>query len=574
MSSVNNLRPTSHFSPPHSWSNDPCGAVYVPETREYILCYQWNPGTTDGGNCAWGMAKSKDLITWSDCMPALCNGVDTEYDSYGVFSGSIVSKLVDGIRVLYLFYTSVSALPIHWSKRYIKGCESQSVAISTDYGKSWQRYQHNPILANPPTLDRTTGWRDPFVSKWKSLSELRKAPLSTSYMLLASGEKSQGPRLLLYESEDLLNWQPLSTLFKGRIDAEIGPKSQLRFGRNFECASFFTLGNTDYIIVGVEEDPSLTDRHSSRYTLWMSGFLRLDMGGKPEFIITSFGRLDHGILYAPHIFRGADGEILQLGWADEDKNGLVREQGWAGCLAVPRELHQVRVPIPRSGVVDEMWDIDDNSNTMMTLGVKPACQVKKLRARSRHYHLENLSAIRSKTFEISANFTCLSGNENLIFNVRQAPHDREVTRIIIALSNKTITIDRSASSLTNGNKASDAGSFELLNYGTAQKHAFEDLRINIFVDGSIIEVYANDRFALTSRVYPSLDSAMGVSCDFRNVHGKKNRESLHVGLDCWEGLADAWPSRHGRDRGVDVTKEEKRDTEVKTVDLHLQATAA
>lgn len=109
------FRPTSHFLPPHSWSNDPCGATYIPEIKEYIFCYQWNPGSTDGGNSAWGVARSSDMVTWRDRPPAIQNG--PKYDRLGVFSGSIVSRLVDGERVLFLFYTSVSDLPIHVSQR-------------------------------------------------------------------------------------------------------------------------------------------------------------------------------------------------------------------------------------------------------------------------------------------------------------------------------------------------------------------------------------------------------------------------------------------------------------------------
>jgi beta-fructofuranosidase len=107
------FRPTSHFIAPHSWMNDPCGAIYIPETGEHIICYQWNPGTAYGGNCAWGMARSKDLVQWKDCQTALRNG--TSYDCLGVFSGSIVSRVIDGRRVLFLFYRSISALPIHVS---------------------------------------------------------------------------------------------------------------------------------------------------------------------------------------------------------------------------------------------------------------------------------------------------------------------------------------------------------------------------------------------------------------------------------------------------------------------------
>jgi beta-fructofuranosidase len=107
----NRFRPTSHFIAPHSWSNDPCGAVYIPEAQDYIVCYQWNPGTSEGGNSAWGMARGKDLVTWEDRPPAIKN--QALYDCRGVFSGSIVSRIVEGRRTLFLFYTSVSALPIH-----------------------------------------------------------------------------------------------------------------------------------------------------------------------------------------------------------------------------------------------------------------------------------------------------------------------------------------------------------------------------------------------------------------------------------------------------------------------------
>lgn len=147
------FRPTSHFIAPHSWANDPCGAIYIPETKEYLLCYQWNPGSSDGGNSAWGMARSSDLVTWRDCSPALELGVKTVYDSCGVFSGSIISKLLNGRRVLFLFYTSVSAMPIHWSKPYIDGCESQSVAVSTEFGNSWHRYENNPLITQPQSVN-------------------------------------------------------------------------------------------------------------------------------------------------------------------------------------------------------------------------------------------------------------------------------------------------------------------------------------------------------------------------------------------------------------------------------------
>jgi beta-fructofuranosidase len=574
-------RPTSHFIPPHSWSNDPCGAVYIPETKEYILCYQWNPGTTEGGNSAWGMAISKDLITWQDCVPALTKGADTNYDSCGVFSGSIASTLVDGRRVLYLFYTSISTVPYpHWSIPYIHG-ESQSVAVSTDFGRSWNRHQHNPLLVDAPLRSFTTGWRDPFISEWRTLSKLRGTNLNTKYMLLSSGDKRSGPQLFLYESQDLLAWKPLSALLEGQADRPIAPGSSLHYGRNFECGSFFTLGDKDYILAGVEQHPSQTRRHFHRYTLWLSGKVSINGEGKPRFAISNFGRLDQGILYAPHIFHGPNSELLQLGWADEDQNSMTRDQGWAGLITLPRELCHIRLPVPNSPVVDEhMWEIDVANNTMTTLGVRPARQMRELRQINKRYDLATIHTIQSQTFEINATFTHLCGIECLIFNVRQAPNDREVTRIIISLPTNTITVDRSATSLTNGNPEPDSGPFQLFRIKSLAtgEPVFEDLHVTIFVDNSIIEVYANDRFALSSRIYPTLDTSLGVSYDFSDGTGfNSSLPHEKVSLECWEGLANAWPGRERSPRGrfVDAIDknaiDEKSATKVQISEPHLQA---
>ncbi|MAD87901.1 MAG: hypothetical protein CL912_33485 [Deltaproteobacteria bacterium] len=539
----NRFRPTSHFIPPHSWSNDPCGAVYIPETKEYRICYQWNPGTTRGGNSAWGMARSKDLVTWEDCSPALRNGAT--YDRLGVFSGSIVSRIVDGRRVLFLFYTSVSAVPIHWSLPYLDGCESQSVAFSTDYGNSWQRYEHNPLMTIPPKLERTTGWRDPFVSKWEPMSKLLGVDSSMNYMMIASGERGRGPQLLLYQSNDLLDWQPTCTLLDVEANAKITPTSELNFGMNFECASFFTIGERHYIIVGIEEDKT-SKRHDGHALLWLSGTLSLQ-NGKPKFEITSHGQLDHGIAYAAHIFRDAEGRILQLGWANEAANReAVEKQGWAGLLTHPKELYEISVPISQVEGDMDRWNIDESSVTMTTLGMRLAPQVSQLRQSQTApiTSLEGLRSLRSTNYDISATFRNTSGTERFVFNVRESPSSAEVTKIVFDLANHRISIHRSRSSLENlGESSPDEGKFFLL--------SGEDLDVRIVVDNSIIEVFANERFAVTSRVYPSLESSKGVSWDFGGF------AENGVEVSCWEGLKGAWPTRRESAAGIEEVMTEK-----------------
>ena len=524
----NRFRPTSHFIAPHSWSNDPCGAAYVPETDEYLLCYQWNPGTVEEGNGAWGMARSKDLIIWEDCSPAIENGVTTSYDSLGVFSGSIVSRLVGEKRVLYLFYTSVSHLPIHWSKDYIEGCESQSVAFSTDFGRSWQRYEHNPLLRIPPKQTATRGWRDPLVSRWNSLSLLLGQDTSTEYMMTSSSIRGRS-HLHVYQSNDLLNWKLVSTVLDVEAGSKISPTSWLRFGENFECAGFFTIGLRDYIVVGVEEGIT-SKRHRQRYTLWLCGTLALE-NGLPKFEIRSHGLLDHGILYAPHLFRDSNDRLLQLGWADETAmRHMVRDQGWAGCLTEPRELFEISRPVSDTLRTDNSWSIDEQNGIATTLGIRPAPQLSGLREGKPSTSLSSFKEFRGTNCELEATFTKLLGREKFVFNFREAPELAEVTRIIFDLNYGCIKVDRSQSSIRNlGSNLPNAGQFNLV--------PGEDLTVRISMDNSILEVYANDRFAATSRVYPSSEDSVRASYDFGNYDEK------NVEFKFWGGLKNAWPGR-------------------------------
>jgi beta-fructofuranosidase len=470
------------------------------------------------------MAHSKGLVTWEDCTPAIQNGVTTSYDSLGVFSGSIVSRLVEGKRVLFLFYTSISALPIHWSKEYIEGCESQSAAFSTDFGRSWHRYENNPLISVPPKRSSTTGWRDPFVSRWESLSTLLGLDKSTDYMMIASGERGKGAQIHLYQSRDLLDWNPVTTILDVEDGSQVSATSELRFGKNFECASFFTLDQKDYMIVGVEEDVHST-RHNRHYNMWLCGKMVLE-NGEPKFKITSHGLLDHGVLYAAHIFTDAENRLLQLGWADETaKRNVVKNQGWAGCLTHPRELYQISRSITEQA---------KDTGMMTTLGIRPAPQLRDLRPEDSIISLRSLNAIRSTNYELQATFKALSGNERFIFNVRESPNSVEVTEIVFDLLRSSIAVNRSHSSLEKlGTDTFESGQFRL--------GAEEELHVRIFVDESIIEVFANDRFSLSSRIYPSLDTSTGASYDFGDF------DERNVEFEYWEGLKNAWPRRNANE---------------------------
>ncbi|KAI9779160.1 MAG: hypothetical protein M1839_007695 [Geoglossum umbratile] len=614
-SPFNRWRPTFHVLAPRMWMNDPCGAAFIPETEEYLVTYQWFTGGTKWGNNAWGQARSKDLIRWTDCEPAITLGPPGSSDSLGVFSGSVTSKLSPrGKRMLYLFYTSVSHLPIHWSIPYFVGCESQSVAVSCDHGISWQKRKLNPLPLQAPLGNKviplnchlpplssyspkqTTGWRDPFVGTWPSLSQLlshgsanRSRSSSTPsksagspaqsdtsspsieidfpnpteeayFMIISSGERNEGPQLQLYTSSDpgLDNWQELGVL--------LSVKKQTKwndflpdFGVNFECGSFCSIKASDgtvrdYVIVGVEGG----DPDRGRWVLWMEGCLVLDDKLHAKFEIQNCGRLDHGIFYSACTFRGppkgdSDGELIAWGWANEDDSDRDRsDQGWAGSLTLPRELFVLTAKIPpgRSGVPVGWISCNGLHRTMSTLGIRPAGQVEGLRQNANLFENEDLEFVRSRCFEISSSFLLRDNIQRLGFKVRMSEDARENTTIVIDIKNSEIRVDRERSSLLPfANKLPSRGHFELLRNRLTPTSRngpcspFEALDVRIFVDNSLIEVFINERFAMTTRVYPSLSDSLRVQFFSESSPNTPDAGLISRDIKAWTDLVRAWDSR-------------------------------
>jgi len=84
-----------------------------------------------------------------------------------------------------------------------------------------------------------------------------------------------------------------------------------------------------------------------------------------------------------------------------------------------------------------------------------------------------------------------------------SPDRAEETRIFYDAVVKKLKVDTTRSSLGEGPKVVEAGPFEL--------GADETLLMHIFIDRSIVEVFANDRQAVTRCIYPTQPDSLGVS---------------------------------------------------------------
>jgi sucrose-6-phosphate hydrolase SacC (GH32 family) len=516
------------------------------------------------------------MISWTDVTgwegtDALAMGPsgNGSYNGLGIFSGTgqpvNLTGGVDG--TLLVFYTSVSKLPTSWSIPYQNGTESQSLAMSTDGGKTWEQYENNPVIQGTPGGDwNITGFRDPFFLPMPALDAvLGREP--SYYAVFGSGIKGVGPRMPLYaaNASDLTKWTFLGSLFEPADNTSLGsPLATGSYGYNFEVSGFFNLADEDgdihwYVNMG-SEGGNVSFHESAHWALWNGGHITRRANGSAEFTPTHGGAGDWGLLYALSSFNDTKNDRrVQYGWAPEDITGdgglfSAKQQGFQGALSLPRELfvHTVKNVVNMDGGLTEMGSSYltqklDGSFVAQTLGVKPLDDVVVgLRNGSTQHSWPGrtyngsytLVANGSDHMELSAVVSSATGPCG--FKIGASPDGREYTTIYYEPSNNTIVVDRSHSSLLDGfANSSVIGYFYPYtiqgDYGNATKEA---LTWDIFVDGSLVEIYVNDRFALTTRIYPSMESSTGVG-----IYVPSGSSATFESIDMWSTLYNVFPER-------------------------------
>lgn len=421
-------RPSYHLLAPHGWLNDPCGPGYDPSTGKYHLAFQWNPKDNDWGNISWGRATSHDLVSW-EVDPNACLAPSAPYDAKGIFTGCFQPMNIDGKAdgTLMYVYTAVSKLPIHYTLPYTPGCETLSIALSRDAGRTWDRYQNNPILDRPPPGVNVTGWRDPYLFSWPSAPEAvrtraQNAAGSTDVMygFISGGIVGQTPTIFVYAvpRDDLRKWTYIGNLLD--VGLNLVPSWWTGdFGVNWEVTNLVTLRDDegvsrDFLIMGVEgcipaesgnKDKSrktvARDRRIQRSQLWMC--IENNETSSSALMQYAYGGIfDSGLFYAANSFWDpvAQHQVL-FGWITEEDlpDDIRREQGWSGLISLPRvmklqTIHQVkraRLTALSNITSIEVTPDDHGSYTVRTLGVTLDPRVMKLREGAKESTLRDLA---------------------------------------------------------------------------------------------------------------------------------------------------------------------------------------
>ncbi|KAG4437401.1 hypothetical protein IFR05_007126 [Cadophora sp. M221] len=577
-------RPLVHFTT-STWINDPCAPGYDPQTETYHLFYQCNPHGCEWGNMSWGHMTSKDLLNWSlkDNQPVL--KPDQEYDKAGVFTGCFVLGRNSG-KKLTAVYSSIRKLPFFWyTPPYPRGASGISLATSEDGGRTWTKLTSNPILSEEPDDVMVTGFRDPFLAPWPALDKLlnRTQAQGQLYGLVSGGVAGSGPTAFLYDVhlDDLTSWAYLGPLIDVEPRFQPSKKWSGNYGANWECTNFMTLQDGSvsrhFLIIGaegnVERDhvksyqlPGCLPPRTVRAQLWMSGDIVRKEDGL-RFQYQSGGYLDHGSYYAANsFFDPRSGRQIVHGWIPEEDIPLdrAREKGWNGALAIPREVFLLTIPSVVRAIHSPLSEIccvelesrPDGLNSLHTLGVRPIVEVESWRKGCRQYqqtstslllpqpasNKRNLFSTTTLSWELEAVISFQPGCEAVGFHIRHNEDLSIRTTITFSLTTETITVDREASTTSSDlNECSESGPFSL--FTTLQaidadhevpEQTQEKLRLRIFSDADVLEVFANDRFALATMVYSdTYDASHGGITAFASGG---DESAIFESIMIWDGL--------------------------------------
>ena len=473
-SNTDYYRPEYHHTPLYGWMNDANGLVY--KDGEYHLYFQYNPYGSKWGNMHWGHSVSKDLVHWQHLDPAIAR------DTLGhIFSGSTVidknNSAGYGKDAMIAFYTSASD----------EHGQIQCMAYSNDNGRTYTKYENNPILT---PFDGLKDFRDPKVFWYE--------PAQKWYMIVSADKNMR-----FYSSTDLKQWEYLSQFGEGY---GVQPNQ-------FECPDFIQLpvdGNKDNMkwVMIVNINPGCPFGGSA--TEYFIG----DFDGKEFKCDTDksvtkwldFGK-DH---YATVCFSNTGDRIIAVPWMSNWQYANVTPiRQYRGANALPRELSLYTKNgeiYMAANVVKETEALRKSTRTVESLSVEGETVID--------------SITDGQNSGVELEMDIVPGKAQIVgFDIMNAKGEK--TKIYLDLKSGRAVMDRTESGLIAfGEKAEphfkenhDRRKTESINYindfalGTWAPLSLcegKSYHLNVFVDKCSVELFVDGgRIAMTNLVFPT-----------------------------------------------------------------------
>jgi len=483
-------RPLYHFSPPGEWMNDPNGLCQW--GGRYHLFYQYNRdrlepigSPREHRGISWGHAVSDDLVNWRD-LPIALRPVGAEL---GCYSGQ---TLVDGDRVIATYHAPFAG---------------NVITIASDpLLLNWEHPSFNPAIPGETDPDKVGVCHGPdgdylLFDPCIWVEEDGYYALSGTYRDGTRSVDCLGVAHIFY-SPDLSEWQWLGPMVSD--DQLAGP------GEDMAVPNFWPISDDKHMLL------LFSHKRAGRY--YIGSYDRVAHRFTPE----THGRMNYGpwtvgSLHAPSATVDDSGRYLGIFNVKEGRD----RRDWNDVMTLPRHY----------------WLAGDD-----TLRMAPVPELEGQRFDEVHAPAGELAAnseqllenVSGQAIEIEAVIEP-GGAREVGLTVLRSPDGAERTRIsfFAPLHDRRanpgwLQIDTAQSTLADDvhGRPPEQGPLAL--------DADEALHLRVFVDRSIIEVFANDKQCLTLRVYPSRADSNGVSLFARG--GAARLRSLKA----WQ-MRSVWP---------------------------------
>ena len=486
-------RPAYHFVAPHNWLNDPNGTIFW--KGRYHLFYQHNPHAAYHGGATgtihWGHAVSEDLVHWQD-LPIALAPEDT-YDRDGCYSGAAFVNM-DGVPTIIY----------HGVRGGICLATSQDEMLV-----EWEKLEANPVIP-------TQGPDDEYIVDGAPCAWIE----GDAYYALtgntgqASFDGLEPDRAFLYRSKDLMHWEYLHPLYEGGKHTETGE----------DCAvpDFFPLGDRHVLLfashsrgpqyyTGIYENQRFTPTRYGRQAYGETGFSNRT-----------------GILNECQTLLDGNGRRVLFGRLSEGRYGHIqRASGWSGIMALPMALSMGEQGDLQLNPVEELEALRRNPVKTSDLPLAGDSTV-------------TLDGVRGNRLELRAVFSwesaeefglkvCCSpdGAEQTMVRFNVNPNDSTQPQEMLS-PDRLLVLDVTRSSVSQGVKNRESQRCTI-------RHAYgKQIELRVFVDRSVVEVFAEGGYYLGKRIYPARPDSLGVQ-----AFSLGGNATLHS-LEAWE-MDAIWP---------------------------------
>ncbi|GGD13215.1 LamG-like jellyroll fold domain-containing protein [Pontibacillus salipaludis] len=438
-------KPKYHITAPGHWMNEPHAPLYF--NGYYHLFYQHNPQGPYWGNIQWGHWVSKDLVHWRD-LPVAIETEDDDLAPDGIWSGN-ATYAEDGTPVLFFTAGNKAKAP-----NQMTGLARSTYTEDKDLMLTkWEKHPE-PVTLQPQGEGlHHDGFRDPFV--WKDGD--------TWYQIVASGLEGVSGAVLLFTSTNLVDWE-----YKGILRAD-REKKYPYLGEVWELPILLPISEEKHIFI----ISPVGNGADVEVFYWIGKWDASTLTFAADFEEPKLMDLGDFHFTGPSAMKDPKTGRVILFTIAQGRRSLQEEfdAGWA---------HNGGLPV-------ELWLREDGQ-----LGMKPIEELQGLRGE------KLLSFENGSLGEANEQVAHVKGDQLEIrlkvrgdvagVKVRKSNDGSEETLVYYNRRNETLNVRK-----VNGEEQ-----------GGTLSIGEDVIDLHIYVDGSMVECYANGLKSITTRTYPNV----------------------------------------------------------------------